>query len=201
MSRKTESPFRRLDATGIPLLVARIVLGVLFLWMGSQKVGHPIEFLKQIHLYGMLPEEPAYFLNSTAIVLPWLEVFCGTALILGIWVRGAATMLAVMLAVFTPAIFLRALAIHQSEGTPFFDIAFDCGCGSGVVVIWRKLLANSSLFLVSLIGVFSRSRRFCLSMLFSRKKPVAAYCHLCGYAVDEATAGLCKECATPPVLE
>jgi len=196
-----ESVFRKLDASGVPLLMMRIVIGVMFLWMGIEKLGHPIEFLKQIHLYAMLPEEPAFFLNATAIVLPWLEVFCGVALIVGIWVRGAAAMIALMLAVFTPAILLRALAIQSADGTPFFEIAFDCGCGSGVVVTWKKLLTNSTLFLVTLIGVFSQSRRFCLSMWFARRSPVAEFCHLCGYSVREATAGLCEKCATPPVLD
>ena len=110
-------------------------------------------------------------------------------------------MIAVMLAVFTPAILLRALAIQAAEGTPFFEIAFDCGCGAGVVVIWQKLLTNTALFLAALIGVFSLSRRFCLSMWFARRSPVTEFCHLCGYAVREAKAGLCEKCATPPVLD
>ena len=201
MTINNESSLRKIDATGVPLLLMRLVIGVMFLWMGIEKLGHPIDFLKQIHLYAMLPDEPAFFLNATAIVLPWLEVFCGVALILGIWVRGAATMIALMLAVFTPAILLRALAIQSAEGTPFFEIAFDCGCGSGVVVTWTKLLTNSSLFLVTLIGVFSQSRRFCLSMWFARRSPVAEFCHLCGYSVAEATAGLCQKCATPPAVD
>lgn len=201
MAIEKESLVRKLDATGVPLLLARITLGGLFIWMGIGKLGHPIEFLKQIHLYHMLPEEPAFFLNATAIVLPWLELFCGVALILGLWVRGAAAMIALMLAVFTPAILLRALDVHHTVGTPFFQIEFDCGCGTGPVVIWWKLLTNSSLFLVTLIGVFSQSRRFCLSMWFARRSPVADFCHLCGYAVRQATAGLCEKCATPPVLE
>lgn len=192
---------RRLDSTGVPLLLMRLLIGVVFVWMGVSKAGHPIDFLKQIHLYEMLPGEPAYFLNATAIVVPWLEVVCGVALILGIWVRGAAAAIALMLAVFTPAILLRALAIRSAEGTPFFEIAFDCGCGSGVVITWKKLLTNALLFFVTLIGVFSQSRRFCAAMWFTRRSPAAEFCHLCGYAVREATAGLCGRCATPPVLE
>ena len=160
-----QSIVRRIDDSGVPLLLARLLIGGLFIYMGVQKIGHPGDFLKQIHLYEMLPERPPYFLNGTAIVLPWLEVLCGVVLILGVWLRGAALSVATMLLVFTPAIFLRAMAIHTAQGTPFMEIAFDCGCGGGPVIIWRKLLENTGLFLVALVALLSRSRRFCLGPL------------------------------------
>lgn len=156
------SLIRRLDDTGLPLALARLILGGLFVWMGIHKIQDPVSFLKQIRLYEMLPESPSYFLNGTAILLPWLEVVCGLALIAGTHLRGAGAMLALMLATFTPAIFFRAMAIHHTAGTPFFDIAFDCGCGSGEVIIWKKLLGNTALFLGALIPIFSQSRRFCI---------------------------------------
>jgi len=156
------SLIRRLDATGVPLLLARLVIGGLFIYMGIVKIQDPIAFLKQINLYEMLPQTPPHFLNGTAVLLPWLEVICGLALILGVYLRGAGTMIALMLVVFTPAIFFRAWGIHTNEGTPFFKIAFDCGCGTGEVIIWQKLMANMGLLLGSSIAVFSASRRFCL---------------------------------------
>ncbi len=165
------SIIRRIDESGVPLLLVRLLIGGLFIYMGVQKIGHPGDFLKQIHLYGLLPERPPYFLNGTAIVLPWLEVLCGAALILGVWLRGAALSVAAMLLVFTPAIFLRAMAIHAAKGTPFMEIAFDCGCGGGAVIIWQKLLQNTSLFLVTLLALLSRSRRFCLGPLLGRSRP------------------------------
>lgn len=163
---ESKSIFRRIDEFSIPLpMLIRLFLGGLFLYMGVAKIGHPVEFLKQIRLYEMLPEHPPYYLNATAIVLPWLEVLCGVALIVGVWIRGAATQIAIMLCVFTPAIFMRALAIHNTEGTPFTDIEFDCGCGSGVVVIWQKLLKNSGLLLLAVFALLSRSRRLTVAGL------------------------------------
>lgn len=156
------SLLRRLDATGVPLLLARLIIGGLFIYMGIVKIQDPIAFLKQVNLYEMLPQTPPHLLNTTAVLLPWLEVVCGLALVLGVYLRGAGTIIALMLAVFTPAIFLRAWEIHSTEGTPFFQIAFDCGCGTGEVIIWQKLLGNAGLLLGSLVAVFSASRRFCL---------------------------------------
>jgi len=165
-----DSWLRRLDQSGVPLLLARLVLGALFIYMGAKKVGSPSDFLKQIRLYHVLPDTPAYYLNGTAIVLPWVEILCGAALILGSWLRGAALVTAGMLAVFTPAILLRALAVRAEQGTSFFEIKFDCGCGAGVVVIWKKLLENTGLFLLALLALFSRSRRFCLSGWLERRR-------------------------------
>lgn len=153
-------------------LIVRVLLGCLFIYMGINKISHPIEFLKQVHLYEMLPVDPPQAMNLTAIVLPWLEVVCGLSLLLGLWTRAAAVQIAIMLAVFTPAILMRALAIRETEGTAFFDIAFDCGCGAGVVVTWKKLLENSTLFILAVSIVLSRKQGFSLSALFDgRFKP------------------------------
>ena len=86
-------------------------------------------------------------------------------------------MLGLMLLVFTPVVFVRAMAIHNSTGTPFFEIEFDCGCGAGNVIIWKKLLENIALFPVTLVALFSRSRRFCLATWLTRRrdKDKAAY--------------------------
>lgn len=191
---------RRIDETGVPLLIARLLLGGFFIWMGAAKVADPVAFLKQIHLYDMLPESPAVFLNGTAIVLPWLEILSGIALILGVFLRGAAAIIAIMLAVFTPAILLRALTIVRTEGTPFMDVAFDCGCGTGEVIIWKKLLGNAALFIVALYAMLSRSRRFCLDYWIDRRKSVTIYCRRCGYAVGRSTDGFCARCRDRVVM-
>jgi len=47
-----------------------------------------------------------------------------------------------MLFIFTGAIVLRALEVHDSGGQAFCEIAFDCGCGSGVVNICTQLVEN-----------------------------------------------------------
>lgn len=137
---------RRVDDTGIPLLLARVILAATFLYMGSMKIAEPFEFLKLVRQYQMLPETPAFYLNATAIVLPWLEIVAGVALLIGLRFHGAAVAIALMLSVFTPVILIRALHIQAEKGISFFDVVFDCGCGSGPVTIWTKLLGNIGLF-------------------------------------------------------
>src|SRR3972149_8982127 len=125
---------RRLDESGVPLLIARIILAATFIYMGSMKIGAPFEFLKQVRSYRMLPVSPPIYLNATAIVLPWLEIVAGVALLIGLRFRGAAVAIALMMLVFTPAILIRGLHIQAEKGGSFFDIVFDCGCGGGPVV-------------------------------------------------------------------
>ncbi len=161
---------RRWGDSGFPLLIARVILGGLFMYMGAKKIGDPVAFMKQINLYEMLPTSPGIYLNATAIVLPWVEIVAGLCLLLGVLIRGSSLALALMLATFTPAILLRAVAVLHETGKPFSEIAFDCGCGAGEVVIWKKLLENTGLFVLALVALFSRSRRFCLANLCCKKQ-------------------------------
>lgn len=153
---------RRLDATGVPLLLGRLIVGGVFVYLGYLKIQAPQEFLKVIKEFEILPLDPPELINSVAVLLPWLEVFCGLCLLLGIFLRGASFTLLVSLIVFTAAVALRALGIYQAEEIAFCAIKFDCGCGTGEVFICSKLLENTGLILACFPVLFSRSRRFCL---------------------------------------
>ena len=154
-----QSLLERWDSLAIPLpVLIRWALAGYFLYSGYAKIGDPVVFLKSILQYDALPEEPAIFLNASAVILPWLEVVCGLALLLGVMTRGAAINLALMLAVFTPAILRRSLEISQEQGISFFDVEFDCGCGSGAQIIWIKLCKNAGLFLGVIVTILSRCK-------------------------------------------
>jgi uncharacterized membrane protein YphA (DoxX/SURF4 family) len=172
----SRSIIHRLDGILIPLpVLLRIFLGGYFIRAGVNKVLDPFVFLKAIRLYDMLPETPAVFLNSVAIVLPWLEIICGVALVLGVFIRGAGALIAAMVGVFTPAIFLRALAVMGEEGISFFKVEFDCGCGTGSDIIWLKLCTNTGLLLLAILAILSRSRRFTLAALLDRLRTRPAH--------------------------
>jgi uncharacterized membrane protein YphA (DoxX/SURF4 family) len=152
----------RIDQTGIPLAVARLVLGGLFIYMGIKKILDPVDFLKLMRQYELLPTSWPVFLNTVAVVVPWIETFCGAALVLGVAVRGAGLVSAGMLAMFTPLILMRGLELYHETGLAFCAVNFDCGCGAGVVFLCNKLAENVGLFLLALLALLSRSRRWCL---------------------------------------
>lgn len=153
----------RADASGIPLLTSRAIAGLWFLAFGVKKIAaEPQNFLKSLREYELLPFDPPVFINSMAVVLPWLEVVVGVCLVLGIFLRGASLSYMAMLLAFTTAVFLRALGVYGAEEIGFCSIQFDCGCGQGEVLICRKLAENSLLLALGLPILLSRSRRFCL---------------------------------------
>lgn len=197
----TRSIIRRFDEISIPLpALLRIFLGGYFINAGINKVLDPVAFLKAVRLYDMLPETPAIFLNSTAVVLPWMEIVCGVALVFGLFRRGAGALIALMLCLFTPAIFLRALAVMHEEGISFFAVAFDCGCGTGHEIIWIKLCENTGLLVLALSTVFSRSCRFSLTGLLARRRKGVTECSRCGDPTENAPDGLCETCAEPAAV-
>jgi uncharacterized membrane protein YphA (DoxX/SURF4 family) len=101
----------------IPLLIARLILGGIFVYASFDKILHPHEFAEVVYNYQILPDA---LVNLTAILLPWLELCAGVFLILGLFLRGALFTCNVLLAVF-----LVALAFNLARG---LDI--DCGCFS-----------------------------------------------------------------------
>jgi hypothetical protein len=91
--------------------------------------------------------------------LPWFEVFCGILLLGGVAVRGSALMLLLMLVPFTVVVLQRALAIQTLLAIPFCAVKFDCGCGTGEVLICRKLVENGILMCLSAWLLMGRGRR------------------------------------------
>src|SRR5512144_2148368 len=108
-------------------VLARWVLGALFIYMGLKKALHPDDFLRLVDQYDMV--KTPFLLNTIAATLPWFETFCGIMLLSGIAVRGTAVMLVVMLVPFTLLVLKRALAIASEKSQPFCLVKFDCGCG------------------------------------------------------------------------
>jgi Methylamine utilisation protein MauE len=115
--------------------------------MGWSKAMHPEAFLKLIRQYDLTNN--SFVLNSIAAGLPWFEIFCGLLLLAGIGARGSALLLLLMLVPFTFIVLRRALAISDMQHIALCAVRFDCGCGSGEVLICRKLVENTLLMLLS----------------------------------------------------
>jgi uncharacterized membrane protein YphA (DoxX/SURF4 family) len=134
-------------AAGLTWTLARWMLGTVFLYAGLSKALHPVEFLQLVRQYDLV--RTPMVLNAIAAWLPWIEVFCGLLLVVGIAVRGTALLLLGMLIPFTALVAWRALALSAANGMPFCAVQFDCGCGTGRVLICGKLAENCLLILLS----------------------------------------------------
>jgi uncharacterized membrane protein YphA (DoxX/SURF4 family) len=94
--------------------VARIVLGITFVYASIHKILDPAAFAAAVYNYQILPGS---LVNLTALVLPWLELIAGAMLILNVWMPGAVTVVTGLLAVFA-----GALVFNMARG-------LDIGCG------------------------------------------------------------------------
>ena len=108
---KTKWPFR------ILYTVARLILGGVCIYASIDKILHPAAFAEAVYNYQVLPDR---FINLLAIVLPWLEFFLGTFLIIGFWMPGTVVISNLLLMTF-----MGALVFNLSRG---LDIP--CGCFS-----------------------------------------------------------------------
>lgn len=105
------------EALTHPWLTTRvqIALGAIFIVAAWPKITDPPSFAHMIYNYRILP---APLINITALVMPWVELLAGLALILGVWTRGARWIVGVLLVTFMIAISINL----------FRDNAIDCGC-------------------------------------------------------------------------
>lgn len=165
----------RVDRSGYPLLIARLVLGYMFISMGIDKVGDPIAFLKLLREYDLFPDGAFAIENLIALTLPWIEVLCGALLIVGVLVRGAGLTLLLLLTGFTIVIAIRAVGIYNAGAfKSFCDVAFDCGCGGGPKGMCLKIPENIGLWALSWVPLLSASRRFCLAGLLGNRAAPAS---------------------------
>ena len=156
---KIEPWFHKRNALDLTAVLVRWFLGILFLYMGLNKALHPVDFLKMVREYEIV--QSPMLLNSIAATLPWFEIFCGLLLLAGVAVRGSALMLLLMLAPFTLVVLQRALDMQAVLAIPFCAVKFDCGCGTGEVLICRKLVENGTLIFLSGWLLMGRGRLIC----------------------------------------
>ena len=97
------------------LLAFRLVLGGLFVYAGAVKVLEPLDFAQNVRNYQLVGQSLSFV---AAIILPWLEILAGLALILGVWTRGAALVVTGLL-----VFFIVLTAVTMARG---LDV--DCGC-------------------------------------------------------------------------
>jgi uncharacterized membrane protein YphA (DoxX/SURF4 family) len=100
-----------------PWLTIRVqlALGAIFIIAAIPKIADPPSFAHMIYNYRLVP---APLINLSALVMPWVELLAGLALILGVWKAAARNLIGILLAVF-----IIAIGINLARGN-----AIDCGC-------------------------------------------------------------------------
>ncbi len=105
------------EALTHPWLTVRvqIALGAIFIAAALPKIADPPSFAHMIYNYRILP---GGLINISALVMPWVEVLAGLALILGVWVKPSRWIITLLLVTF-----MIAITINLARGN-----AIDCGC-------------------------------------------------------------------------
>jgi uncharacterized membrane protein YphA (DoxX/SURF4 family) len=98
-------------------LAARWILGLTFIYASLHKILAPADFAKIIYGYNLFPE---IFINLIAIIIPFLELVAGLALIVGRYTRSAAITINGLLLAFIVVLTINLIRGHE----------FDCGCFS-----------------------------------------------------------------------
>jgi putative oxidoreductase len=138
-------------------LRVQIAIGAIFVVAALPKIADPPSFAHMIYNYRIVP---GALVNLSALVMPWVELLAGLALILGIWVRPARWLITLMLIVF-----MIAIAINLGRGN-----AIDCGCfdvsaanrthAERIRDMWIVLLRDAGiLLLVAQLAFAERARR------------------------------------------
>jgi hypothetical protein len=105
------------DKRPLLAILLRLFIGITFVAASIDKIGDPGKFATIIYGYSLFP---GWIINPSAIVLPFVELFAGLALLLGVVPRSALMIITSLLFVFIVAITINLLRGHQ----------FDCGCFS-----------------------------------------------------------------------
>lgn len=98
-------------------LVARLILGSIFIYASIDKIAFPNEFALIVKKFGILPIPISVLF---AYILPFLELILGIFLIVGLFVRQSAAVLSFLLVVFMSIIIFKSI-----NGT-----LENCGCFS-----------------------------------------------------------------------
>lgn len=125
------------------VLIFRLFLGVLLMYASFDKIKDPGEFASAIRLYDIPFID--FLSNIVALVIPWLELFVGACLIMGIFLEGALSLTFGLMALFFVAV-LQAV-LRGNDGS--------CGCGTPGedLLSWTKVLENT-LFLLMAFAVW-----------------------------------------------
>ncbi len=153
-ARHVQSPLMNAQRAGVASfsavqLMLALLVGGAFIYAGALKAWDPIKFASDIQNFHILSWPLGMRL---AFYLPWLEMICGLALIVG-WMRRGATAILTLLIV----IFIAATVAAKLRG-----IDLDCGCfGSAtknLTFTWHLVIDFALLAGLLGLGIFGRGQ-------------------------------------------
>jgi len=121
-----------------------MILGVMLIYASFDKILDPSKFARAIANYQMIPFS---LTNLPAIILPWIEVYVGICLILGIFIDGA-----VLLTMGMMIFFIVALSQATIRG---LDI--ECGCFKGASKVGIRRIVEDIIWFGIAFVVWRRS--------------------------------------------
>lgn len=129
------------------MLAIRLYLGGLFVWASLHKIAEPATFALDVATYQLLP---LWAINPFALTVPWLELWVGILLMLGIRVRAAALVTSLLMAAF-----MVALGFALAKG-----LDLSCGCFASQAtakhdpISYKTMVRDAIWFGLSLIILF-----------------------------------------------
>ena len=142
-------------------IIFRLIIGSVFIYAAIDKILDPYTFAADIRNYQILPD---MFSNMLALILPWIELYCGLFLILGFYIRTSALLIAAMLVVF---IFAISLAMIRG-------LNIDCGCyhsmGGSTKIGFKKLVEDFIYFILAGYLFLTLNVGPTIDILLKRKK-------------------------------
>lgn len=149
---------------GVPL---RLAVGFLFIWAAWNKVGPsngPQVFSASILAYRF--ELPDHLVTLATFGVPWTELLVGTTIILGVWTRASAAVIAGMLMMFIGlgvSAIMRGLEIKCGC---FGDRTLFCSGGLG----WCHVIQNCVFTLMALAVLAWPRPALALDNVMNRRK-------------------------------
>jgi len=130
-------------ARRFPWRIVDVIVAGIFIYAGAIKALDPVQFASDIDNYKIVPWPVSVVL---AFYLPWLEIFCGFALVVRLLYRGALSISTALILVFTLATVaakVRGLDItcgcfgHASQHWSFpAHLATNLGILAALLALW-----------------------------------------------------------------
>jgi len=145
-------------------LALRLLLGAFFVYASLDKIASPAAFAKAVYLWQVSGPVPS---NLVAVTLPWIELVAGLLLVLGVWRREAALVVALLLAVFVVAAASVVARGIDVENCGCFSLAKSVGPqawppawmkGVGWFLITRNLLLIAAALVIAFAQVMPGER-------------------------------------------